>query len=945
MCQRSPRFCVTAFAIMLASINYVFASELSLKLTYQLETSLGADQFHRLSRSEQWDSAKTAIIVCDMWDSHHCLNAVRRVNQIAPRLNLVLEHARAAGVTIIHSPSDCMEAYRDHPARQRAVQTPVAKDQPFRIADWCSAVPAEERAAYPIDQTDGGEDDDPLEHAQWVAQLKQAGRNPGMPWKTQHPELSIDEQRDYISDRGDEVWNILEARQITNVILTGVHTNMCVVGRPFGLRQMARAGKHVVLMRDMTDTMYNPERWPYVSHFTGTDRVIDHIERYICPTITSDQLIGGQPLRFRGDNRPHVVIVMAESLYDTAESLTRYANDYLGQEFRVSLVYSDKTDPNHLPGIDVIDDADLLIVSVRRRALPKRQLARVRAHVAAGKPVLGLRTASHAFSVRSSLDANLNADQWPTFDRDVLGGNYQGHHANDLRSTVSVATKSEITQGVEPVFPQGGSLYRNAPLPPGTTTILNGDAEGVTTEPVAWTFTRAGGGRSFYTSLGHPDDFLNNNFTQLLYNAIHWCVGRPVQALPTRRSAQWKTANLPATGDDQRSWLWYRAVVHLPAEWNRELQLRLPVDVPVQAWLNGKRLQPGDVTDKHQQLAVAPDSVYENDANLLVLRIEQAEPLAHVPTLVTKTGEQLRLAGRWQVSKHDVASFSDLPLPAKFAAASNIVFTPPRPIGSPQPLTPTGLFTAGIEGPACDADGNIYAVNFQRQGTIGRIRPDGRGEVFVELPEGSVGNGIRFDQQGNFFVADYTGHNILHVDVRSKKITTFAHNDQMNQPNDLAITADGTLYASDPNWKDGTGQVWRIDRDGSTHLVAKEMGTTNGIEVSPDGTTLYVNESVQRNVWRFTIEADGTLSNQQRLKQFEDEGLDGMRCDADGNLFVTRYGKGTVVKLSPNGDTLAEYPVLGARPSNLCFGGRDGKTLYVTEVESTRLVKLRIAEE
>lgn len=126
--------------------------------------------------------------------------------------------------------------------------------------------------------------------------------------------ISIDAERDYISDRGDEVWNILEHRGIRNVILTGVHTNMCVLGRPFGLRQMSRNGKNVVLMRDMTDTMYNPKRWPYVDHFTANDLIVSHTERYVCPTITSDQLIGGKPFQFRNDNRTERDIIALASL-------------------------------------------------------------------------------------------------------------------------------------------------------------------------------------------------------------------------------------------------------------------------------------------------------------------------------------------------------------------------------------------------------------------------------------------------------------------------------------------------------------------------------------------------------------------------------------------------------------------------------------------------------
>ena len=164
----------------------------------------------------------------------------------------------------------------------------------------------------------------------------------------------------------------------------------------------------------------------------------------------------------------------------------------------------------------------------------------------------------------------------------------------------------------------------------------------------------------------------------------------------------------------------------------------------------------------------------------------------------------------------------------------------------------------------------------------------------------------------------------------------------MNQPNDLAIGPSGDLYASDPNWKERTGQVWLASPDGRLSLAAPDMGTTNGIEVSPDGKTLYVNESGQRIVWAFSIESGGSLANKRLLKKFDTHGMDGMRCDVDGNLYVSRYGKGTVVKLSPRGEVLQEVDVLGPKPSNLCFGGPDGRTVYVTEVDRRRLVQFRV---
>jgi sugar lactone lactonase YvrE len=243
-------------------------------------------------------------------------------------------------------------------------------------------------------------------------------------------------------------------------------------------------------------------------------------------------------------------------------------------------------------------------------------------------------------------------------------------------------------------------------------------------------------------------------------------------------------------------------------------------------------------------------------------------------------------------------------------------------------FTDVDLFTPGIEGPAF-VGGFLYAVNFDKQGTIGMVSSSGHCSLFVELPEGSIGNGIRCNDLGDLFVADYTGHNVLQIDRKSKNIEIFAHHDSMNQPNDLAIRSDGTLFASDPNWKEGTGQLWRIDTDGSVHLLEQGMGTTNGIELSPDEKTLYVNESVQRIVWKYDLADDGSISNKMTFFVFPDFGMDGMRCDNQGNLFVTRHGKGTIAILSPQGEMIREVTLKGKKPSNIAFGGVDGRTCFV----------------
>lgn len=258
-----------------------------------------------------------------------------------------------------------------------------------------------------------------------------------------------------------------------------------------------------------------------------------------------------------------------------------------------------------------------------------------------------------------------------------------------------------------------------------------------------------------------------------------------------------------------------------------------------------------------------------------------------------------------------------------------------------KPLTAPGSFTAEAEGPAVDRAGNLYAVSFARKPTIGRITPDGKGEVFLEFTQGSLGNGIRFDKKGRMFVADYTNHNVLLVDVKTRTFKVFAHEPTMNQPNDLAMAPNGMLYASDPKWADGTGQLWRIDKKGRVKRIAENMGTTNGIEVSPDGKKLYVNESAQRNVWVFDIQRNGDIANKTLLIAFPDFGFDGMRCDVRGNLYITRHGKGTVVVVSPEGKVLREIDVLGKSPTNLTFGGPDGRTVYVTDADQKRVVMFR----
>ena len=280
-------------------------------------------------------------------------------------------------------------------------------------------------------------------------------------------------------------------------------------------------------MRDLTDTMYNPERKPFVSHFTGTDLIIEHIEKWVCPTITSDQFIGDKPNVFKDDKRPHVVAVILEKEYLTNETLPAFALSQLGKHYRVSTVFGDEANWNNLPGIEQLETADVLLLSVRRQVLPPTQMAIIRKHIEGGKPVVGIRTASHAFGLRGAKTPE-GLVAWETFDADVFGGNYSNHHGVGPKVSIAVAegaASHAILKGVDVANLQGiGSLYVVSPLAKTAQPLLHGTIPGKDTEPIAWVNQNKFGGRSFYTSLGHVGDFEQPAFQKLLANAIDWAV-------------------------------------------------------------------------------------------------------------------------------------------------------------------------------------------------------------------------------------------------------------------------------------------------------------------------------------------------------------------------------------------------------------------------------------
>lgn len=254
------------------------------------------------------------------------------------------------------------------------------------------------------------------------------------------------------------------------------------------------------------------------------------------------------------------------------------------------------------------------------------------------------------------------------------------------------------------------------------------------------------------------------------------------------------------------------------------------------------------------------------------------------------------------------------------------------PVFEAHDLTTENMFSVNIEGPNFDKSGNFYVVNFKQDGTVGKINTKtGTGEIFVTLPDSSVANGIHFNSKGAMFLPDFIRHNVLTVDMKTKKTDVFVHSDKFNQPNDLCINSKDQIFVTDPKWADNTGQLWRIDpKNRQLVLLEANMGTTNGIELSPDEKTLYVNESVQRKIWKYRVDKAGNISHKTLFASFPDYGFDGMKCDKVGNLYVARWGKGVIAVLSPKGKLIQEIPLKGKQCSNLVFGDKDGKTVYVT---------------
>ena len=273
-------FCLAGF------ISVSGSNPPKLKFNVQKRVAANGKDYKVVKEKQEWDPAKTAIIICDMWDQHWCKGATSRVAEIAPQMNKVLGVGRAKGMLIVHSPSDCMKYYADYPQRKAALKYARPDD---KYEDGSVLLPSEKGAVWPIDQSNGGCNDTPRCEERY-------------PWTKEIDALEI-KDNDVITDSGLEMERMFRERGINRVILMGVHTNMCVVARPFGLRNMTNYGMNVALMRDMTDLMYDSRQAPFVNHFEGLGLMVEYIEKYIAPTIESTDLTGEPPFRFKEDPR------------------------------------------------------------------------------------------------------------------------------------------------------------------------------------------------------------------------------------------------------------------------------------------------------------------------------------------------------------------------------------------------------------------------------------------------------------------------------------------------------------------------------------------------------------------------------------------------------------------------------------------------------------------
>lgn len=502
---------------------------ITVSLQHRTPSGLDTEAMIMVNEVQDWKGNETAIIVCDMWDEHWCKGATSRVAEMAPLMNNVISIAREKGALIVHAPSDCMEYYKNHPGRKLAKKY---SDKSVKEKLGEGKLTCEADDEWPFEISHGGCDDKPkCEHINKRV------------WKKQIDALDI-LAGDAITDSGVEAGSLFAHKGIKNVILVGVHTNMCVIGRSFGLRNMTRLGMNVVLMRDLTDTMYDSTSSPYVSHFTGNSLMHEYVEKFVCPTMVSSDFTGEKQFRFKHDTRPVIAFITAESEYRANQRLPEFAHELLltenvNCEFALGKPIMKGEGRHNMENLQILNDADLAVFFVRRRALEPEKMALIKNYVISGKPVLGIRTASHAFDTKGNVSREGGGvvaakgkvsdflSSWPEFDEEILGGNYQGHYGHLKEGTVvSIVPGMENHPLLKDVNPEGFTsanwLYKNRPLRSENIQVLMlGTIPGQPSEPVLW-INENQKGRAVYTSLGHWEDWEIDGFRLAMLNAVHY---------------------------------------------------------------------------------------------------------------------------------------------------------------------------------------------------------------------------------------------------------------------------------------------------------------------------------------------------------------------------------------------------------------------------------------
>ena len=533
MKPKTLNYCPLIILLIVLSGFTVFAKSnekeqiIKVSLQKRIPSELDEGAFMLVNEIQEWNSMETAIIICDMWDDHWCKGASGRVAEMAPLMNDIVSNAREKGVQIVHAPSDCMDYYEDHPARKSGKKYKL-KGVEKKLGEGKLEYETDEN--WPFKISGGGCDDVPQ------CETRKA-------WTKQIETIEILEG-DIITDSGVEAGSFFIKKEIKNVILLGVHTNMCVIGRSFGLRNMSRFGMNVVLMRDMTDTMYDSASWPFVSHFTGNSLMHEYIEKYVCPTMVSTDFTGEKQFRFKNDTRPVIAFIVAEGEYRANQKLPEFAHDLLiaknvNCEFAIGKPVMKGEGRHNIENLQILNDADLAVLYIRRRALEPEKMTLIKNYVTMGKPVLGIRTASHAFDTKGNVrrenvgtvpakgELSEFLSGWPEFDQEILGGNYHNHYGHlDEGTSVSIVPGMEnlpLLVGVnQQGFVSSGSLYINKPLrSDNAQVLLLGTIPDQDAEPVFW-LNENKYGKAIYTSLGHWEDWEVESFKNTMLNSVEY---------------------------------------------------------------------------------------------------------------------------------------------------------------------------------------------------------------------------------------------------------------------------------------------------------------------------------------------------------------------------------------------------------------------------------------